>query len=158
MLNIERYRKELETKIMNLDCDTHNFKRKIEGISCNAWDSTCLSKTCKECRKDNKPVMRDGISCAKCCCDYFDSGKIQEWANSEYKEPILTDEEKTYLSSVIKPFRDKVKYICKYYNANEWISIAIKKSVNIEFPHFVKGTMYKGMKVGKKYTLEELGL
>ena len=108
--------------------------------------------------KDNKPVICDGISCAKCCCDYYDSGKIQEWANSEYKEPILNEAEKRYLSAVIKPFRDKVKYICKYYNANEWISIAIKKSVNIEFPHFVKGTMYKGMKGGKKYTLEELGL
>lgn len=29
---------------------------------------------------------------------------------------------------------------------------------NIPFPFFTKGTMYKGMELNKRYTLEELGL
>ena len=113
---------------------------------------------------DDKPVMCDGIVCGYCTrengnweCD--DDRKIlQAWANSEYKERILTNEEKAYLSAVIKPFRNDVKNICKYYNASEWITIAIKNGPSMEFPHFVKGAMYKGMKGGKKYLLEELGL
>ena len=35
------------------------------------------------------------------------------WLEEEYVPDILTDKEKAYLSSVIKPFREKVKYIKK---------------------------------------------
>ena len=133
MLNIERYRKELETKIMNLDCDTHNFKRKIEGISCNAWDSTCLSKTCKECRKENL-----------------------EWLLSEYQ--ILDDAEKRYLKGVIRPFRNEVKSILKLSYVSEQIVIQMQSGIEIKLPCFKKGTMYQGMEEDKRYTLEELGI
>lgn len=81
------------------------------------------------------------------------------------KKPILDEAEKEYLSNVIKPFRDKVVDIFKYislYDVYEYIGITIrdidKNVVYMYFPSFKKGTMYKGMETGKKYTLEELGL
>lgn len=33
-----------------------------------------------------------------------------------YKEPILNEEEKEYISNVIKPFKNRVSYIVKYKN------------------------------------------
>ncbi len=79
----------------------------------------------------------------------------------EYKEEILDKEEKAYLSAVIKPFRNRIKYISKtdkYTHDEENIFITIENSDSIWFPYFKKGTMYKGMELNKKYTLEELGL
>ena len=83
----------------------------------------------------------------------------------EIKKPILDDIEKEYLSGIIKPFRNRVKYITKFRGVfdNEFIEIGHvmdneAELYYIELPLFKKGTMYKGMEVGKKYTLEELGL
>ena len=44
-----------------------------------------------------------------------------------------------------------------YYSPKEYISISFPDE-NIGFPYFKKGTMYKGMELGKRYTLEELEL
>ena len=75
------------------------------------------------------------------------------------EKEILDEEEKEYLSAVIKPFKGKVKYICKIsYLAGEFIKIYIRNDSAISFPYFKSGTMYKGMELNKKYTLEELGL
>ena len=80
------------------------------------------------------------------------------WLDAEHKEPILDDAEREYLSAVIKPFRDKVEYITKKTLAyKEYIYIHIYAD-NIMLPRFKKGTMYKGMKPNKEYSLEELGL
>lgn len=82
------------------------------------------------------------------------------WLEQEYKPPILNDVEKAYLSAVIKPFRDRVKYITKYiYPAKEeYLLIVMCNGERMSFPTFKKETMYKGMQVYKEYTLEELGL
>ena len=82
------------------------------------------------------------------------------WLEEEYKPPILDDVEKAYLSAVIKPFRDRVKYITKYiYPAKEeYLLIVMYNGERMSFPTFKKETMYKGMKVYEEYTLEELGL
>ena len=75
------------------------------------------------------------------------------------EKEILDDVEKEYLLNIIKPFKDKVKYICKNRNlTEEYIIIKIVEDSTIIFPDFKKNTMYKGMEVNKKYTLEELGL
>lgn len=77
------------------------------------------------------------------------------------KKPILDEEERRYLKNVIRPFKDKISYICKnqtVISKSEWIRLVLKADLCIEFPCFENGTMYKGMEVGKKYTLEELGL
>ena len=89
-------------------------------------------------------------------------------------KPILDDVEKKYLSSIIKPFRNRILYIAKsetvktYDNPNPKIYECIyimykdrskkKNPFYMGFPCFEKGTMYKGMELDKKYTLEELGL
>lgn len=82
------------------------------------------------------------------------------------KPQILDEKEKEYLSAVIKPFRDRVKYILKeryLIRKYDCITINISSimsdiSANITFPFFNQNTMYKGMEVDRKYTLEELGI
>lgn len=76
----------------------------------------------------------------------------------ERKEEILDETEKRYLASVIRPFRNKVEAIRKEACNKEFILIELKDEASINFPYFKKGTMYKGMKKDKKYTLKELGL
>ena len=78
-------------------------------------------------------------------------------------KPILTEEEREYLSMVIKPFRNRIKYIVKYlHEYGEYISIVYKVSdvgtSSVIFPSYDEGTTYKGMELGEEYTLEELGL
>lgn len=79
----------------------------------------------------------------------------------EHKEEILDEAEKRYLKAVIRPFRDKVKYIAKYHSTTiceECILIHISNNPNIMLPYFKEDSMYKGMKIDKEYALEELGL
>ena len=77
--------------------------------------------------------------------------------------PILDDAEKRYLKGVIRPFRYKVDFICKvdsiagYRSQNIVIGIA-DASEDIYLPPFKSETMYKGIKPGHEYTLEELGI
>lgn len=78
----------------------------------------------------------------------------------ERKEEVLDETERKYLADVIRPFRDKVKYIYKgqeWGNIKEFIHIELKKDA-LDLPFFKKGTMYKGMEIDRNYTLEELGL
>lgn len=76
---------------------------------------------------------------------------------------ILDKAEKEYLKGIITPFRDKIIYITKdTYHGNEYISIMFKDVNNtrsvINLPSFKPNTMYKGMKLDKDYTLDELNL
>lgn len=76
---------------------------------------------------------------------------------------ILNEAERQYLSAVIRPFRDRVSYICKVNTLERYgtqrIDIGFTdESIDMELPIFERGTMYKGMKIGKEYTLEELGI
>lgn len=95
--------------------------------------------------------------------DYY--GKIIKIEEPTYKtvykckEEILDEAEKRYLRGVIRPFRDKVIYICKTDNSNgkEYINVDLDHDALL-LPDFKSNTMYKGMKLEKKYTLEELGL
>lgn len=77
----------------------------------------------------------------------------------EFEQEILDDKEKEYLSSVIKPFRNKVVSISKNKCVGEDAYIVIRlKDDNICLPYFNSKSMYCGMEINKKYTLEELGL
>lgn len=77
----------------------------------------------------------------------------------ECKEEILNKAEKEYLSGVIRPFRDEVKGIIKEkLDDKNWISIDFKDDICMDFPNLKKKDDYKGMEVGKLYSLEELGL
>ena len=79
----------------------------------------------------------------------------------EAEKPILDEAERKYLSGFIKPFRDEIEYIRKVpneYYKTEHLVIYFKDNMNMPFPYFKKGSMYKGMKVDKNYTLKGLGL
>ena len=81
----------------------------------------------------------------------------------EVEEPILDEVEKRYLIGVIRPFRDRIEFIKKSrIYGQEYINIVynseFKDDTNFCLPLFEPSTMYKGMKLGKEYTLEELGL
>ena len=97
---------------------------------------------------------------------WLDKKHEEEILNDE-EEQILNDEEKKYLSAVIKPFRDKVSFICKVDFVNfdnpegcvyQRIVIILDDSPEVVLPLFKSGTIYKGMETGNVYFLEELGL
>lgn len=100
---------------------------------------------------------------------YSDLGKIIKIEEPEYKKvyeykpEILDEAEKRYLRNVVRPFKDKVKYVKKivFSDGDAKISIRIEENNKIwyiGFPPFKKDRMYKGMEENKEYTLEKLGL
>ena len=75
------------------------------------------------------------------------------------EELILDEEEKEYLSNLIRPFRNKIKNIAKITvnEEKEYISIILNND-SVLLPSFKRNTMYKNMEANKEYTLEKLGL
>lgn len=84
---------------------------------------------------------------------------FMKWLEEECVSKILTDEEKAYLSAVVKPFKGKVKTVEKvsFGGEEEYLKILFEMDL-MSLPFFAKGTMYKGMEANKRYTLEELEL
>ena len=74
-------------------------------------------------------------------------------------EQILEKKKKRYLKNVIRPFKDRVISIIKENDfGDDYIKIELENGDFANLPNFAKGTMYKGMKKEKKYTLKELDL
>lgn len=91
-------------------------------------------------------------------CNYKVLKVARQQTIYEFKE-ILDEKEKEYLSAVIRPFKGRVDYIQKEISdTREAIFVCVACDDYLSFPYFEKGTMYKGMELGKKYTLKELGL
>ena len=134
MLNIEKYK---DIVLDNLDAcsiDERLNRKMVKGY--------CRGFYCKGCGE-----------------------RVLKWLLEEAKEPILDDVEKEYLSAVIKPFRKIIVTVSKHRLNNdlEYIVIRVKslkedEEENMCFPVFKIGTLYKGMELDKKYSLEELGL
>ena len=82
------------------------------------------------------------------------------WMAQPYKEQILDNVERKYLSEVIKPFRKEVATISKFnaFDGSQYIYIEMKDRRGSNLPTFPKGTMYKGMIDGMHYSLKELRL
>ena len=121
--------------------------------------------------KDNiLNAAQTDITC--CVIDLFHNGvcphdckdckkAAMEWLVEEYKEPVLDDVEREFLSATIKPFRKKIAYIVKdqdFDDGKQCIRIILQNGDGMRFPYFDDDTMYKGMKKFRNYTLEELGL
>ena len=123
--------------------------------------------------KDN--ILNAAQSDITCCViDLFHNGvcpdnckdckkAAMKWLLEEYKEPVLDNVEREYLSAVIKPFRKKVSYISKiekgYSTEEQFIKITVNRNEFINLPYFNKSSrMYMGMEPFMEYTLEELGL
>lgn len=101
----------------------------------------------------------------------FRSGLLHLLINGTYEieQPILDEVEKRYLESVLRPFKDRVIYICKvcsnyFENDTIYIRICLDHCEDAEYkeifrlPCFHENEMYKGMKLDKHYILNELGL
>lgn len=134
MKNIEKY-KEIVLKHLSR-CNLETDIRKQGGKAV----IYCPHTSCEECKE-----------------------KLFKWLLEEYKEPILDDVERKYLSDVIRPFRKDICTIAKYrmtegYSTKKEYIIVTLKTRGWSFPSFKAGTMYKGMKPYKEYTLKELGL
>ena len=81
----------------------------------------------------------------------------------EVEEPILDEEERKYLSNVIRPFRDRVISIAKVESSKyERINIIYTNiqltRKEIKLPLFEKGKMYKNLELNKGYSLKDLDL
>lgn len=84
---------------------------------------------------------------------------ILEWMSQPYREQILDDVEREYLSEVIRPFKGDVDYICKRLNhGGYYIAIVSNGSDVMKLPYFPNNEMYKGMELDRRYKLKELGL
>lgn len=94
-------------------------------------------------------------NCSKCRRETI------EWLTSEYKESILTDEEKACLKKIIKPKRDSVIHIRKIAflkgTENEFTNIVIVTKGSLEAVA-TPGMPFEGMELEREYSLEELGL
>lgn len=90
-----------------------------------------------------------------------------EWLNAEYKEEILSDDEKDIIRSMIYYLQKigcTVNYVIKDVNKNgiayfmiDYENHTVGYSEMMSSPYFKKDK-FNGMEIGKEYTLEELGL
>lgn len=165
--NIRPYIKNLE---LVRKYNYKDLKKSPIGTKVTFENSLTLVKTkCNRLENDMSLVYTDELT------DFQNEGlgKIIKIEEPEYRtvyekdKEILDKEEKEYLSAVIKPFRNRVESIQKkYFLGKEYIKINIKAKIqgnsslidDILLPYFKQGTMYKGMKLQKEYTLKELGL
>ncbi len=125
----------------------------------------------KEVKLQSFKPQEEGICLANVCIDNLSKEEKEIFFSSFYKKTkikleietqILDEAERKYLSGVIRPFRDRVRYIEKYAyicdgNKREFISISTNGGITT-LPYFKAETMYKGMTANKEYTLKELGL
>ena len=136
MLNIEKYKDEI----------LNEYKQLMDKNISSCSDGTRMNKAIKT------------IAFKHCGKRLLGASIPFKWLCEEYKEPILDDVEKEYLSAVIKPFRKRIKYIVIWYDGSEQFLHIELYDEYINFPNFKANTMYKGMKPKKQYSLDELGL
>lgn len=140
------------------ETNLEHYKEELKDIFAKGYNSprTMASEIVKtidgsfKCRTETKNKYTD---------------KILDWMAQPYEEHILDDAEKQYLSNIITPFGDRVKYIyLTQLDGYVYIVICVKSirrktgSEAISLPLFEKGTMYKGMVIDRHYSLKELGL
>ena len=138
MKNIEKYEHEI-SKLVNKGDDIECAIATTAGI---AEKNSCSTHDCKECQK-----------------------KCLEWMYLDYI--VLTEEEKEIVESifnVIHKFGCKVIAVRKRddINGDCFIRISFRNIVTgrleiMDLP-YLNNDMFKGMELGKEYTLEELGI
>lgn len=136
MLNIEKYKDEIL-----------NEYKQLTNKDTSSSDGTRMNKAIRK------------IALKHCGKRLIGASNPFKWLCEEYKEPILDDVEKDYLSAVIKPFRKRIKYIQLLCNdSKQYLYIELFSGDCMDFPFFKANTMYKGMEPKKRYSLDELGL
>ena len=117
--------------------------------------------------KDRSVVM-DGDGSVTMPYKIFPTVKdFVDFLNLTVEEKILDEVEKRYIKNIIRPFRDKVTSICKkqFDDMYEYIVIIYQEEYQeatreryMYLPNFKINTMYKGMLINQRYTLEDLGI
>lgn len=143
----------------------------VKVIELNEYDFLNAPIGTKITYKNGDVLIKDGHNS-------YENERIARWTNNMERENIIKIEEpeyntiydhnpkildkddKRYIKGVIRPFRDKVKYITKRSRdlGREFISITLNDNFIINLPFFPKGTMYDNMEVDKLYTLEDLNV
>lgn len=129
------------------------------------------SEYCKECMFRNVRCRIPSLSPTSWILHkdlYSDKFLDQEIEVEVPESKILTKEEKEYLKAVIKPFRERIKFIKKSFFTCGYSYIYIEIDAqgmipgfdfdSIYLPVLEDTKMYKGMELEKKYTLKELEL
>ncbi len=154
-------------------------KIKLKDMTTEQWDKNRISLCKLNMHENCDSCIFKGVNCGE---SFFRNSWIHhkdlysdKFLNQEIEinTDILDEEEKEYLSAVLKPFKNKVISIKKLiydtifvgsdYHPTYSINIQVKNKFsgfgiqNIQLPFF-QNDMYKGMEVDKEYTLEELGL
>lgn len=135
MLNYDKHKEEID-KI---------FK---EGKSLCEISQTILKAHCLGCNSDKEKYANCKI-------------KTLEWLCQEHIEPILSDEAKAYLKTIIEPVEGMaIRKISDYNIGTYKLDFFIKDgSITIKFKTGTKLYEYfEDMELNKTYTLKELGL
>lgn len=135
MLNYDKYKEEID-KI---------FK---EGKSLCEVNQTFIKAHCWGCSSDKE--MRTNCQI-----------KTLEWLCQEHIEPVLSDEAKAYLKTIIEPVEGvAIRKISDYNIGTYKLDFFIKDgSITIKFKTGTKLYEYfEDMELNKTYTLKELGL
>ena len=135
MLNYDEHKEEID-KI---------FK---EGKSLCEISQTLLTEHCLGCNSDKEKYANCKI-------------KTLEWLCQEHIEPVLSDEAKAYLKTIIEPVEGvAIRKISDYNIGTYKLDFFIKDgSITIKFKTGTKLYEYfKDMELNKTYTLNELGL
>lgn len=82
-----------------------NFEKVKELVTIDNFGNFEFCKAIKKLRNEKDCF---NIACQEC----------KRWLTQEYDESILDDAERKYLSAVIKPFRNRTKYIKKCVEVN----------------------------------------
>lgn len=140
MKNIEKYEQEI-SKLVNKGSSLECSIATVAGIR---KEKPCYHQECEECQK-----------------------KSLEWMYSEYKEEILSDEEKDIIRSMIYSLH---KIGCTVIDVRKIDIGNCKSFISIKYENHVVGTddtlsspiidndKFKGMELNRKYSIEELGI
>lgn len=144
-----------------------------KNIKCKAYDLAAIKRCKGPICINPDPIKTDLKILNQIKKELEEKDKLEQkqMLNSREEEPmevpVLDDVEKRYLKNVIRPFKDRVKSICVFrtldFEEYKQVALLIKiaeddNDRSLIFPYFTSGTMYKGMKLDKYYTLEELGI
>ena len=128
--------------------DISKLVNEVNSIECSIATVAgipCFAQACKECRK-----------------------KCIDWMYSEYKEEILSDDEKDIVKAMCDAIYrfgcDEVISVCKigFGMRCNFISISYKNEYSgvnetMTSPNF-RNDLFAGMELRKRYSLEELGI
>lgn len=128
--------------------------RKIAVNKETGEPDSCTAITCKQCALYHRYC---GDGCTQCW---------NRWLEEEHIETVLDGVEKRYLEAVLRPFKNRIRYVkkCGIGSKLNYIRTWLDRyddpqyTDHFDLPYFDGLKMYTGMKKDKYYTIEELEL